>query len=201
MTHLDSKELMQQLKKALEIFGITEQELTRIAKRIQVREFKRGDFFCKKGKPCKQIGILFEGLLMAHFDNDDKDVNVSRFFFTPQNLLVTSFESFRDQKISNENIVALESSSLACISYKDLNKLFEEIPSVNKLGRLFAEESYIKALQRIHDLQTLDAEQRVNKFHKSNKDLFNRVSKQHLASYLGMNRNIFARFILKLNKK
>jgi len=77
--------------------------------------------------------------------------------------------------------------------------LYKVDPDINYVGRQIAEQSYIQALQRIHDLQTMDGRQRVLHFLEKSPGLINRVQKQHLASYLGMHRSKVLIFISKAN--
>ena len=104
----------------------------------------------------------------------------------------------RDRTNSIEEIVAIEESKLACISLSNLEMLYDKIPALNKSGRLFAEQSYINALERIHDLQSHNNEQRVKNFYNHNKDLYNRLPKKHIASYLGINRNDLSKIVSKI---
>jgi hypothetical protein len=64
--------------------------------------------------------------------------------------------------------------------------------------RILAEESYIQALERIHSFQSLNAEQRIRKFFDEYPDLGKKLQRQHIASYLGIHRNILTRFLYKI---
>ena len=173
------------LKKFFSNFGIKENEISTIQKNIYPLKISKGEIFCKKGKVCDVIGILLSGILFAEYSNGDKKI-ISRFFFLPDNLIVTSFDSFNDRTVSMESIIAHENSYLFCIRYNDLMKLYEEIPALNKLGRILAEISYVKALQRAHDLQTLTSKQRLLKFKKKYEDFYYKLGRSQVSSYLGM---------------
>lgn len=192
---MHTKTLTDLLKESLKRFKISNQDFYTISSFIQIKEMKKNESFCTKGKICSHVGILLKGILMAHYDTEKKDMNVSRFFFSPNNIIVTGYDSFRNQTPSTEEIVAIENSTIACISFDNLNTLYDKIPSLNKIGRFLAEESYVKALQRIHDLQALDSKQRVIKFYRTNKALYNLVQKQHISSYLRVNRNDLSKII------
>jgi hypothetical protein len=64
--------------------------------------------------------------------------------------------------------------------------------------RVLAEASYVQALKRVYAFQSLTATQRVRKFISENGDLVSRVQRQHIASYLGIHRNIFTRVLHKI---
>jgi len=192
--------ISEEIERILSGFKIDKRELLEIFTRLKYLELKKGELFCKVGKPCDKLGILIQGLLMAKFETDKGKLNVSRFFYSPDNMIVTSFESFKTRKTNNESIIALEDSKLFYLTLEDLEQLYESAPSTNKIARHFAEESYITLLQRIHDLQILKNNERIEKFYLKQKQLFNRVSKIHIASYLRVNRDDLTRTINKLNK-
>jgi len=199
MTNHSFFEFEDQIGKILSAFKIDTQELSVISKYLKYCELKKGEAFCEAGKICSKLGILIDGLLVAKFDTDKGKLNVSRFFYSPSNMIVTSFKSFKFRIVSDEAIVAMERSKLLYVSFRDLEQLFTLVPAVNKIVRHFAEESYIKALERIHDLQVLNNRERIEKFYHTSKELFNRVSKIYLASYLRVNRNDLTNTIKQTN--
>lgn len=179
--------------------NVTEADRVLIAEHLNFITLKKGEHFSKSGKICDRLGILTDGLLFANFSTPKGRLNVSRFFYAPQNIIVSSFESFKNQSYSNESITALEESSVLFFTNKGLNQLTEEVPVIDKIIRHFAEVSYISALQRIHDLQVLSAKERVHKFFKHNHELYNKVNKMHIASHLRVHRNDLTSFVKEIN--
>jgi hypothetical protein len=136
------------------------------------------------------------GLLYAAYDDEKlENEKVSRFFYSPNQLIITSFESFKTQQRANEHITAIEPSYLFCISREGLDELYRLVPEMNFIGRMIAEQSYIQALQRVHTLQALNVEQRLDDFFQRHPGLFNRIQRQHLTSYAGVNRNALATYL------
>lgn len=181
------------LKNLFKDFAIENKDLELIKSKLKFLKLKKGDFFLKEGTTCNKLGILLGGLLYASFGEEKE--HVSRFFFLPENLIVTNFKSFKSQTVSNESIRAIEESYLFYFSFLDLNELYEKIPSMNVVGRELAEDSYIKAQERNHFLQVLNNQEKLKSFHRQLPDLYNRVSKNHLASYLGMHRNDISKYM------
>lgn len=200
MTDKAPPELLNRIQNVLDNFQIDKQDLLSIFKHLKYIEVSKGEGFCQAGRVCNRIGILLEGLLMAKFDTDRGKLNISRFFYSPNNMIVTSFESFKTKKPADESIVALENCKLLYLTIEDLEALYVSVPSVNKIARHFAEQSYIDALQRIHDLQVLNNKERIEKFYSTNTELFTRINKVHIASYLRVNRNDLTSTITKLNR-
>ena len=195
-TELTASQPDDQLIEYLKRFKLSQEAIKLIRRKITPVHLHKGEMFNLHGKTCKRIGLLVSGLLYASYQPEDSaDEIVSRFFYAPDNMIVTSFESFHTEKPSNESIIAIEESFLICLDRKDLYELYENNPEINYVGRQLAEQSYIQALRRVHDLQTMNARQRVKDFLKKHPELFNRVQRQQMASYLGMNRNALTKFL------
>lgn len=166
-----------------------------ITENVETLTLGKGEYFSVHGKYCKRIGLLFKGLLYAcYYPQDRTDEVVSRFFYETKNIIVTSFESFTEEKLSEESIIAIEDSYLLCISSEKLFELYDRYPEINYVVRELAQQSYIQAMQRVHNLQTMSSKEKVRDFLSKNPGLFNRVKRQQVASYLGINRNDLTKY-------
>lgn len=189
----------QLLHTALTAFNITPANAQTIISKFTKRTVKKGEMFCKKGEVSKELGILINGFLISKYDTLKTTDIVSRFFYRSKqpnlydNFIVSSFKSFTEQIKSDESIEALEDSHLRCISYSDLQELYETVPQMNYVGRVLAEFSYIKALQRVHLLQIQNHVDRVQEFYEQQPVILAKAQIQHLASYLATNRKNISR--------
>jgi len=184
------------LSKYLDKYAVSEATIDFLVSKVTSERLYKGEVFTSAGKTCDKIGILINGLLYASYIPENGiDEIVSRFFYIPKNAVVTSFESFSRMTPSRESIIVLEDSFLICISKSDLNKAYQLSPAVERLGRVIAEESYIEASDRSRALQILNTTDRILHFRRAHPELVNRASiqQQQVASYLGMNRNIYTR--------
>lgn len=189
------------IKELLGKNGIATDNIEKIISALKPMKLKKGDVFGQTGKRAEKVGILVNGLLIAKYEKVTSATEiVSRFYYSPRNIIVASFESFYSGNKSNETIEALEDSYLTTISRDDLYNLYNEIPEMNKIGRQLAEESYILALQRIHQLQAMNVKERLEDFYRCHPELANRVKVQHLCSYIGTNRNALSKFAEKRRK-
>lgn len=161
-------------------------------------ELKKGEYFIDYGEKSKKIGILIEGLLYASYLADSGTEWISRFFFPPNNFIVSNHQGFYHGKDSTECIRAYEDSKLICIEKEEFKHLLDTNPKFERTVRILAEESYIQAMERIHSFQSLDAERRIRKFFEEYPDLAQKLQRQHIASYLGIHRNILTRILYKL---
>lgn len=159
---------------------------------------KKGETFLAYDEPNQKLGILLKGLMYATYVAESGQEWISRFFYTPDNAVLSSHDSFLSGENSTEAIRAYEDSEIIFISKPEFEKLLENSSQLQSLVRRMAEESYVSALKRVHMLQSLTASQRVKQFVKEHRDLVSRVQRQHIASYLGIHRNIFTRILNKI---
>jgi CRP-like cAMP-binding protein len=173
----------------------------------QLREFfasrqpvqlKKGEIFLDYGEPNRKLGLLLDGLMYASYTSESGQEWISRFFYCPDNGIISSHETFMTGKESNEIIRSYEDSELICIDRGEYEELLEQNPELHRLARIMAEESYVQALRRVHTLQSLSASQRVKMFVTEHSEIVSRVQRQHVASYLGIHRNIFTRILNKI---
>lgn len=156
---------------------------------------KKGELFIDYGERNKKIGILISGLLYATYLSPGGDEWISRFFYPPDNFIVSNHDGFYFGKDSTECIKAYEDSEIIYIDKMDFKNLLDNNRNFERTVRVLAEESYIQALNRIHALQSLNAKQRIQQFLKENNGLAAKLQKQHIASYLGIHRNIFSKIL------
>ena len=158
----------------------------------------KGDSFIDYGEKTKRIGILLNGLLYATYISDDGNEWISRFFYPPNNFIVSNHEGFYFGKDSTESIKAYEDSEIIFIEKEEFKNLLDTNRTFERTVRILAEESYIHSMARVHSFQSLNAEQRIRKFFAENPDLGKKLQRQHIASYLGIHRNILTRFLYKI---
>ena len=161
-------------------------------------ELKKGDYFIDYGEKTKKIGILIEGFLYASYLSDGGTEWISRFFFPPNNFIVSNHQGFYNGNNSTESIRAYEDSKLIYIEKEEFKTLLDTHPIFERTVRILAEESYIQAMERIHSFQSLNAEHRIRKFLREYPELAQKLQRQHIASYLGIHRNILTRILYKL---
>lgn len=151
--------------------------------------------FIDYGEQQKKIGLLTSGLLYATYISESGTEWISRFFYPPNNFIVSNHHGFYFGRNSTECIRAYEDSELISIEKNEFKKLLDENHQFERTVRILAEESYIQAINRIHALQSLNARQRIEQFLKENNGLAAKLQRQHIASYLGIHRNIFSRIL------
>jgi hypothetical protein len=180
----------------------TDENFNFISEKIKVISLNKGEYFIKEGKISDNIGILLDqkSVLKAYYYDSTGKKRISRFFYSPDNIIVSSFESFREKTPARENIVAVNNCKLLTIERENLYNIYKEIPAFNAVGRILMETSYINALSKLREFQTLQGHELVKSFYLKNKGLINTLEIQDIASYLGLSRNKFSDHLKSITK-
>ena len=181
--------------KVISRYNLTLEQLQKIPLKNKKVSLKKGETFIGYGEKNKKIGILLDGLLYATYISDNGTEWISRFFYPPNNFIVSNHHGFYFGKDSTECIKAYEDSELIYIEKEEFKSFLDSDRQFERTVRILAEESYIQAINRIHALQSLNAKQRIEQFLKENNGLAAKLQRQHIASYLGIHRNIFSRIL------
>ncbi|MGC9353693.1 MAG: Crp/Fnr family transcriptional regulator [Mariniphaga sp.] len=185
-------------KKVISRYKLTLELLRNLELKNKSALLKKGESFIDYGEKTQKIGILINGLLYSTYIAESGTEWVSRFFFPPNNFIVSNHRNFYLGKNSSETIRAYEDSELICIEKEEFKYLLDHNPKFERTVRILAEESYVQAIERIHSFQSLNAEQRIRKFFDEYPELGKKLQRQHIASYLGIHRNILTRFLYKI---
>ncbi len=144
----------------------------------------------KEGDVNNHICLVISGLVRSFYMNEGKDIT-SRFM--DEGFIITSWISFYTRKPGNEFIETQEDTMLACVHYNDIQKLYDEFPEFNIIGRKQVEYSFYMSELRTRMLRKHTAEEKYKFFLENHSNLMQRVSLKHVATYLGMNEETLSR--------
>lgn len=181
--------------KVISRFNLTLEQIKSFQLKSVPVVLKKGEVFIGYGEKTKKIGILISGLLYATYISSGGNEWISRFFYPPDNFIVSNHHGFYFGENSTECIKAYEDSELIYIDKDEFKVLLDSNRQFERTVRILAEESYIQAISRIHALQSLSAKQRIEQFLAEDNGLAAKLQRQHIASYLGIHRNIFTKIL------
>lgn len=184
--------------KVISRYNLTLELISKLELKNKPVSLKKGESFIDYGEQAKKIGILISGLLYASYVSETGSEWISRFFYPPNNFIISNHRGFYMGKSSTESIKVYEDAELIYFEKDEFKELLDTDPRFERTVRVLAEESYIQAMDRIHSFQSLNAEQRIRKFFNENPELGAKLQRQHIASYLGIHRNILTRFLYKI---
>lgn len=176
--------------------NVTDDQVSRFASKLTLKELKKKDIFLQSEKVQKSIGFIAKGLVRSFFiDNEGNEITVG---FYAEGDYATHYPAFITQKPSRYTIQCLEPTNMVCLSFEDMQWIYQQLPVFEKYGRLVAEEILKRQQARIESFIFQTAEDRYLDFIQHSPTLFNRISLSQLCSYLGIERQTLTRIRQKL---
>ena len=153
---------------------LTEKELDFIRINLTVSEFKKGQFYLKRGFIQKEMGFVFSGLLRSYYiDYNGKKITID---FIYENKYASDYPSFIRQKPSKYFIEVLEPTIIVNLPYIKIQEAYSSFKNFEHYGRLIAEQILIQKQDRIEHFLFTNAEERYLDFIKKNQNIMNRIS-------------------------
>jgi CRP-like cAMP-binding protein len=172
-------------------FGVmNNDDLKTIISFFKLTCIKKGDYLLKSGKNCTNLSFVQSGLLRMFVTTEEKEVTQ---WISTKGYFTTDLSSFVFEVPSRWNIQALVDTKLYIITKEDYKRIGDLVPKWNELEKLFLVRCFIILEDRIFSHLSMTAEERYNFFYENNRELFNQVPLQYIASMLGMTPETFSR--------
>ncbi len=181
-------ELEQYIKSYFNVFEV--EEVKAIVDLFKLTTIKKGDFLVKTGKQCEQLSFVQVGLLRIFVSNDGNEVTQ---WISTKGYFATDLASFIFETPARWNIQALVDTEIYTIVKKDYDKIGNLVPKWNEIEKLFIVRCFTILEDRIFSHLSMTAEERYTYFFENNRELFNQVPLQFIASMLGMTPETFSR--------
>lgn len=157
----------------------------------------KGDYYLQEGQYCQQVAFVASGLFKLFYQHQGQE-KIMLFF--EQGQLMSDYFSYLTETPSIRPIQALEDAELWVIHKDSLNDLYQTNTAWNQLGRLLAEQAYIRSVERANRLLHDDFDTRFSFFLEEHPDLLQRVPQYMIASYLNMTPETLSRVKKRLMK-
>lgn len=172
-------------------FGIvSDVEIEEISTLFQKEHLKKDDFFAQKGNRINKLSFIESGMLRIFVNTDKKEVTQ---WISTSGYFVTDLTGFIFDDVSRWNIQALSDTVLYSISKENYKKVGSIVSKWNELEKMFIVKCFTTLEERIFSHLSMSSEERYHYFFKHNKELFNQVPLQYIASMLGMTPETFSR--------
>jgi CRP/FNR family transcriptional regulator, anaerobic regulatory protein len=164
-------------------FGVTNDDLTKISAFFKSVTLKKGDYFLKTGRQSNRLGFVQTGIIREFVHIDNKEVTK---WISTKGYFVVDLSSFIFHQPARWNIQALTDCELYIIDIKNYQQIGQVISRWAELEKLFITKCFTLLEDRIISHLSMTAEERYNQLFNFNKELFNQVPLQYLASMLGV---------------
>ncbi len=172
-------------------------EIDLIAHSVQHRRFLKGQYVVQHGSVCKNESFVLKGCLKTFYL--DRDGNEHVVMFAVENWWTADLGSFITQSPANYNVQCLEDCQLIQINYQSLQKLYHQIPKLERFFRIIIQKAYVASEKRIIRNFSLPARDRYLAFRKQYPQIEQRVPQYLIASYLGITKEFLSKIRSQLN--
>lgn len=155
------------------------------------RTYLKGQFIVQQGDVCKYESFILSGCLRTFYvDRDGQEYIV---MFGVEGWWAADFDSFITEKPSIFNIQCLENTEVIQFTYQELERLYTEIPKLERVFRIIFQRALVVAERRIVESAYLPAKEKYLKFRERYPDLDQRVPQYMIASYLGITKEFLSK--------
>lgn len=159
-------------------------------------ETKRNEQLLTQGEVCKYVYFIAKGCLQVYVF--DSEMNETTRDIVIEDNWCSELISFGSKQPANENIRSVEPSLLFAIDRHDFQEMMETVPQFDKVYKQILEVSYANSVYRINTFVSLSSLDRIKWLMQNRPTLMTRLSSKLIASYLGINKDVFSRLKAKL---
>jgi CRP-like cAMP-binding protein len=176
---------LQDVKNYILQFGeLPEDQWEYVVGQLSLKNYSPGAYFQRDGDEPLYLGLVLKGIFRVYYQSPEGK-EFTRAFALEKSPL-GDYASYLCKTHSNVNIVALEPSTVAVLTFDQYFGLFERHPVWNRIGRRIIEGFYVEREQREAELALLKVRVRYEKFLARYPELSKRVANTYIANYLGM---------------
>lgn len=179
-----------------QMFELSDEQADLIISRFVPEELSKNELFLEAGKACKKLSFIEEGICRVFKWTDSKEVTQ---WIGGEGYFITDLASFFFDNPANWSIEALTPTKLWTLNKYDYLDIQQSIPNWNVIEKRFIAKCFMQIEHRVFDFIALSAEERYLKYFELNKQLFNQVPLQYIASVLGMSPETLSRIRNKLS--
>ncbi len=179
--------------------ALTSDEETLFLSKTEIKQFKAKSILLRSGEIAKNTYFVNSGILRSFNINDNIIEHVLH--FACEGWWIGDMYSYISGKPGNLFIEVLEDAEVVVISKENQEKLYQQIPKLERFFRILAENSLVAHQERLMDSLSLSAEERFEKMCKKYPSLIQKVAQKYLASYIGVTPEFFSKMKSRLLKK
>lgn len=147
------------------------------------RVFPRKTVLLPAGKIEQHLSFIEKGIVRFYIPGDENDITFS---FAFENSFVSAYDSFLTQQSCTYQVQVITDTVLWSLTYNDLQSIYQFTAVGNTIGRLAAEDLFLKKSRRELLLLTQTPEQLYTYLLTEQPHLIAHIPLKYLASYIGI---------------
>jgi len=185
---MNNKPFLDYLKRYI---TLTVEEETLLLAKIKPRVYLKNQYITQQGDVCKSVNFIISGCTKTFYMDEEGQEHI--IMFSINDWWTSDLGSFITQTPADFNVQCLENTQLMQFSYENLEKLYTEIPKLERLFRKIVERAFVASQKRIIRNFSLDAKERYTIFKQTYPKIEQRVPQYMIASYLGITKEFLSK--------
>ncbi len=177
---------------------ISEQEIQLLHNVIDKKIYQKNETIFTEGKISDEIYFVTKGCVRLFYNVDGN--NKTAFFYT-EGQFICAGESYTYSIPAIENYQAVEQTEIFIFTKSKIETLLKEVPKFEVIARIATENELITCQKVIASFVTKSAEERYIDLLNTQRELFQRVPQQYIASFLGVSPETLSRIKARVLKK
>ncbi len=154
-------------------------------------EARKNTLLLTQGEVCRNVYFVVQGCLQVFVH--DADMNETTRDLVIEDHWCSELMSFGNQQPAAENIRAIEPVKLLAINREGFQEMMQRVPPFDQVYKQILEASYANSVYRLNAFVSLSALDRIKWLMEYRPGLMTRLPSKVLASYLGINKDVFSR--------
>lgn len=183
-----SQLLRQQFEK---IIDLTDVEFDYVLSHFKSKNFKKHQYVVQEGQRVENDFFILSGCLKSYSTDENGKEHIIQFALP--DWWITDYQAYYNQSTATVNIDCIEAVELLSLSFKNREKLCAEMHKMEHFFRKKTNKRNVALQQRILSLLSSNAKERYTQLLEQYPQLFQKVPRHLIASYLGVTRETLSR--------
>jgi CRP/FNR family transcriptional regulator, cyclic AMP receptor protein len=175
---------------------LTDEEFEYILTHFTIVKYKKHNQLIREGDLVKHEYFVLKGCLRSYITDAGTGKEFT-YSFAAENWWVTEREAFTKRISATTTVECLEDCELLALTYENRHKLGREIWKYEHYVSLKTNLGYVALQKRLQLMIMGNTKERFENFVEQYPQLYNRVPKTMIASYLGVSRETISRLYRK----
>lgn len=171
-------------------YPLSNDEIDYIKDNVPVKRVNKNEVIFREGNISQTIYFILEGCVRLYYYVDGNDKTA---FFYTEGKFICAGESYNFNIPARENYQAIENTELMLFHKPLIEKLLKQFPNFELIARIATEDELITCQRMIASFVTKSPEERYLELMETNRELFQRVHQQQIASFLGVSPETLSR--------
>ncbi len=171
--------------------SLTDEEESILISRLNFRKYLKGQYIVQHGDVCRFSSFLTSGCTKTFYIDHDGQEHIM--MFSIKDWWSSDLGSFISQLPANYNVQCIEPTEAIQISYENQQKLYDEIPKLDRLFRKILERALVASQNRLVRNLSLTAKERYLFFKEQYPSFEQRIPQYMIASYLGITKEFLSK--------